>query len=288
MKFNKNDFYDFDENDKFHLQMAKDFEDDDNAIDPECCEGSMPSDYPIYSIIKYPSGKYNFFHFNIFFIIRHIADLPTIKEQVKYLEECKAKFDYKIDFSDLWSFIIWQDVIGKSDKSSESSLKETYKEEFEKYENLSLPKSGIKYSGDDCLDIAALHIEIFLVEIEKLTTYKKNLLSIEEKYGIPEKRLSELVGQAIEAEKTIKPIDQIHWTGKHSQLVYLVKRLQDEGFLSKAQDIVPMIEKHFCNDKKEAFKNSSQVYQNVIKVNKAGVRKKGSLEEVIAAAKRHK
>jgi len=287
MKFNKDDFYNFDENDKRHLHIAKNFESDDEAIDPDSWEGAIPSDWPIYSKIKYPSGKYNFFHFNIFFIMRHLADLPTIKEQVKYLEECKAKFDYKIDFSDLWSFIIWQDVHKKGVEFTGLGLK-AIKEEFEQYENLSLPKSGIKYSADPVLDSAAIRIEIFLVEIEKLTKYKKNLLSIEEKYGIPEKRLSELVGQAIEAGKAIKPIDQIHWTGKHSQLVYLVKRLQDEGFLSKAQDIVPMIEKHFCNDKKEAFKNSSQVYQNVNKVNKAGVRKKDSLEEVIAATKRHK
>lgn len=86
-----------------------------------------------------------------------------------------------------------------------------------------------------------------------------------------------------------KPADKsepIQWLGKHTQLVYLLKRMQDEGFISKAQDIVPIVEKHFCNDKHGAFKNTSQVFQNVFKLNQKGARKSDVIDQTIIDTKK--
>jgi|GEM_PF-2185537 hypothetical protein len=92
------DFIVFDPENEVHRLVLKNAQDNPLLVEPDQTalrDCIMPKEYPIYLPIIFPSGNYNFYNFEFAYIEQQCeAQIKTAREQVKYLEECKAKVSF--------------------------------------------------------------------------------------------------------------------------------------------------------------------------------------------------
>jgi hypothetical protein len=214
-------------------------------------------------------------------IQNRLANLPSQKERVKYLEECKEGFLYYIGNN--------PDMFLKFNKYPQAEI-ETREEEFENFfrlsndykslndrqkknheknskkimdkiiygghyrfyfgyfgKKLTLPKTGLKYTGINEEDWAALEIEHFLTWIEEAIEYNKKLLAIEEKFGHSENNARELAGYSL------RPIK---WKKTVALLANFFDWLFENDYIEKGEkgETWALIAGHFKNPKGKILK----------------------------------
>jgi hypothetical protein len=195
-------------------------------------QSPLPSDYPPYNPIKFPSGNYNFYNFDIDLIQENCdKQIKTIKEQVKYLEECKVKWEYFKGNRKL-GMVLWQDVPEREVADDGSVIERDVKTRELVYKHLQ---------------------ENFIAGLARYIKYKKSLLSLEEKYNIPNAEIMALCKTVNGREKAIEPFQ---WLQSERQFAWLIDQLADQGYIDPKNKWINAVN-HFVNREGKKFRADS-------------------------------
>lgn len=245
-KVTKYDFNRFNSKDDIHRFILSQANRHPEVFDPEIYlpprreinkKVVYPYNLPIYIHIRFPTGKYNFFHFNIL-MIKEICrlEIPTSKEKLIYLEMCRENF-HLLTGDDPDKFVYYwikpkPMYLLTGDKNINPEFQEKRRED----------KEQNKY----CMDS-------FLEKLEKLIVYYKSLLAIETKYCIPSSGMDALDKVIQQKEKVIEPIQ---WLQSERQFSWLIEQLADQGYI-KSENKWVNAAKHFINKNGKEFNADS-------------------------------
>ena len=234
----------------------------------------VPCEAPIYHSIILPSGKYNKFHYKVDLIILACTEqLLTAKEQVHYLEYCRAGFFHEVVNENCTpdskgnvpeTYCLYDDSFVCKLDDDENGEDEVYRNEcinedvdafYKEYGQTKVIQW--KKSGDLKQDWSAIQIDKFVERIDEEIKYRKMLLEADEKCGFA---LSEMVNSRNKKESVsapVKDIEKIKFHGTQEELATITSILAHDLKLLRGSFWAD-ISKHF-----RVFDENESVFKDV-------------------------